>query len=63
MQRFFGPTVNLCSKINHIAKPDQLVVGSDLFQIVKQSKKYIFDEVSEFQSALKQNYPVYSVDT
>ena len=59
----FGPTVNLCSKINHIAKPDQLVVGSDLFQIVKESKKYIFDEVSEFQSALKQNYPVYSVDT
>jgi hypothetical protein len=39
------------------------VIGSDLFQIVKQSKKYIFDEVSEFQSALKQNYPVYSVDT
>jgi len=57
----FGPTVNLCSKINHIAKPDQLVIGSDLFQIVKQSKKYIFDEVSEFQSSLKQNYPVYSV--
>ncbi len=63
MQGHFGSTVNMCSKINHLAKPDQLVVGSDLYQIVKKSKDYKFNEVSEFHSALKQDYPVYSVKT
>jgi len=57
----FGPTVNLCAKINHLAKPDQLVVGGDYYQIVKKSKRYKFSEVSVFQSALKQDYAVYSV--
>jgi len=59
----FGPTVNICSKINHLAKPDQLVLGSDMYQIVKKSKNYKFSEVAEFQSALKQDYPIYSVET
>ena len=59
----FGSTVNLCAKINRLAKPNQLVVGSDLHQVVKKSKNYKFNEVSEFQSALKQDYTVYSVDT
>ena len=57
----FGPTVNLCAKINHLAKPNQLVVGGDYHQIVKKSKRYKFSEVSVFQSALKQDYAVYSV--
>ncbi len=59
----FGPTVNICSKINHLAKSDQLVLGGDLYQIVKKSKNYKFNELAEFQSALKQDYPVYSVET
>ncbi len=46
----FGPTVNMCSKINHLAKPDQLVVGSDMYEIVKKSKDYEFNEVYEFHS-------------
>ena len=57
----FGPTVNLCAKINHLAKPDQLVIGGDFYQIIKKSKAYKFDEVSVFGSALKQDYSVYSV--
>ena len=57
----FGPTVNLCAKINHLAKPDQLVIGGDLYQIVKKSQDYKFNEVSAFGSALKQDYSVYSV--
>jgi class 3 adenylate cyclase len=57
----FGPTVNLCVKINHLAKPDQLVIGGDLYQIVKKSQDYKFNEVSAFGSALKQDYSVYSV--
>ena len=59
----FGPTVNICSKINHLAKSDQLVLGGDLYQIVKKSKNYKFSEVAEFQSALKHDYSIYSVET
>ncbi len=58
----FGPTVNLCAKLNHIAKPNGLVIGSDMYQIVKKSKQYRFNEVDEVQSSLKQDYPVYSVE-
>jgi len=57
----FGPTVNLCAKINHLAKPDELVIGGDLYQIVKKSRGYKFNEVSIFENALKQDYSVYSV--
>ena len=58
----FGPTVNLCAKLNHIAKPNGLVVGSDMYQIVKKSKQYKFIEIDGFQSALKQDYPVYLIE-
>jgi len=57
----FGPTVNLCAKLNHIAKPNGLVIGSDMYQIVKKSKQFGFTEVDEFKSAHKQDYPVYAV--
>jgi len=57
----FGPTVNLCSKINRTAKPNGIVIGSDMYQIVKKSSKYLFLEISSFNSSLKQNYPVYSL--
>ncbi len=57
----FGPTVNLCSKLNHMAKPNGVVIGSDMYQIIKKSKEYRFTEVGEYQSELKQDYPVYSV--
>ena len=59
----FGPTVNLCAKLNHIAKPGGLVIGSDMYQIVKKSKHYKFIEIDHFQSALKQDYPVYLVQS
>jgi adenylate cyclase len=58
----FGPTVNLCAKLNRIAKPNGLVIGSDMYQIVKKSKQYKFIEAEGFQSTLKQDYPVYSVE-
>lgn len=58
----FGPTVNLCAKLNHIAKPNGIVIGSDMHQIVKKSKHHKFSEVRGFAGYLKQNYPVYSVN-
>lgn len=57
----FGSTVNLCSKLNHIAKPNGVVIGGDMYEVVKKTKNYKFREVSQYQSALKQHYPVYGV--
>lgn len=59
----FGPTVNLCAKLNHMAKPNGIVIGSDMYQIVKKSKKYKFSTIDGLRSTLKQNYPAYLVRT
>ena len=57
----FGPTVNLCSKINGAAPPNGFVIGGDLYQIVKSMKDYKFSTVGSYGLGLKFNYPVYEV--
>ena len=63
----FGPTMNICSKINSKALPNQMVIGSDLYQIIKSSSSsyhrldYRFKSVGEYSVGFKQTYPVYSV--
>lgn len=57
----FGPTVNVCSKINSFATPNTLVIGGDLHEIVKSLKKYRFESLTEYHNGLKHHYPVYSV--
>lgn len=57
----FGSTVNTCSKINRLAKPDGMVIGSDLYRIVGGFKNYHFTEVNSFKMDKKFQYPVYAV--
>ena len=57
----FGPTVNICAKINSYARPNTMVIGGDLYQIVKSLKKYRFEPISEYHNGLKLHYPVYSL--
>ncbi len=57
----FGPTVNLCAKINLKAMPNTMVIGGDLYQIVKSFKEYRFESISEYHNGLKIHYPVYSI--
>jgi len=57
----FGPTVNLCSKLNKMTKPNTMVIGGDLYQIVKSFKEYRFESVLEYNNGLKLQYPVYSI--
>ena len=57
----FGPTVNLCAKINRYATPNTMVIGGDLYQIVKSFKEYRFESVLEYNNGLKVQYPVYSI--
>lgn len=57
----FGPTVNLCSKINGAARPNSVVIGGDLHQIVRHFNQYDFRIIGECMLGLKLNYPTYSV--
>jgi two-component system, OmpR family, response regulator ChvI len=66
----FGSTVNICSKINAKVIPNGMVIGGDLYEILKKDHfsyligdfpyHYIFKEVSGYFIDLKE-YPVYSV--
>ena len=45
----FGPTVNICSKINHLALSNEMVIYKDLYDVVKKTpffKEYRFKELS-----------------
>ena len=57
----FGPTVNLCSKINGTARPNSVVIGGDLHIIVKSFKHYEFGIIGAYMLGLKLDYPVYTV--
>ena len=57
----FGSTVNVCSKINRIAKPNGIVIGNDMFQIVKNFDEFAFVADNGFSLGLAIKYPVYRV--
>ena len=61
----FGSTVNLCAKINSRAKPNGMVIGDDLYQIIKKSyfnDHYHFQELGGCPINSKYKYPIYSVE-
>ena len=57
----FGSTVNVCSKINRIAKPNGIVIGSDMYQIVKDFDEFSFVVDNGLSLGMSIQYPVYSV--
>ncbi|HET7345642.1 MAG TPA: response regulator, partial [Nitrososphaeraceae archaeon] len=66
----FGSTMNVCAKINSMAPPNGMVVGSDLYHIAKKSSSvfdnyYHFKLVGEYSidASFTHQYPVYSVQS
>ena len=55
----FGSTVNTCSKINSIAKPNTLVIGESLYHKVKYIKDYKFEKVSDYTIDADNKFAVY----
>ncbi len=58
----FGSAMNICAKINSKAKPNGLVIGENLFEIVKGLDEYVFVPSSERLIGVKGEYGVYHVD-
>jgi adenylate cyclase len=57
----WGPPVNMCSKINHHANKNQIVIGGDLYQIAKKFDDFKFKQTNGYSIGLKNDYPVYVV--
>ena len=56
-----GPPVNMCSKINRVAATNGVVIGGDLYYMVKDFDDYQFKEVKGFSLGFKHSYPVFKV--
>jgi two-component system, OmpR family, response regulator ChvI len=65
----FGSPMNICAKINSMAEPNGIVIGGDLYQIIKSfsfvnNNGYRFSELREGCSVgLNCKYPVYRVSS
>ncbi|HEX9845454.1 MAG TPA: hypothetical protein VGA92_03205, partial [Candidatus Nitrosotenuis sp.] len=57
----FGATVNTCSKINSLAKPNTMIVGESLYEKVKGIKGYIFEKTSSYTIDVENKFDVYEV--
>jgi CheY-like chemotaxis protein len=61
----FGTTINICSKINTKAAPNGLIIGGDLYRVLRSfpdiSNAYSFREKGEYSTGIKQSYPIYDV--
>jgi class 3 adenylate cyclase len=61
-QDLFGSAMNICAKINYKARPNGLVIGQNLFEIVKPLDEYTFVSSSEKLIGVKGEYGVYHVE-
>ncbi|MGQ0606727.1 MAG: HAMP domain-containing protein [Candidatus Nitrosotenuis sp.] len=57
----FGSTVNTCSKINALARPNTLVIGESLYKKVRGIKEYEFEKMSDYTIDTDNKFAVYSV--
>lgn len=62
IEDLFGSTVNTCSKMNRLAQPNSLIIGSALRDKLKDSKKYKFNPIQMFTVNEKLSYMTYGVE-
>jgi len=58
----FGSTMNICAKINSMAEPNGIVIGGDIYEIVKSFPffgNYHFKELGGYSIGIRHQYPVY----
>lgn len=57
----FGMPVNLCAKMNPLARPGGVVIGDGLYARVKDFGEYEFEEIKDEPLFAENGYRVYSV--
>ena len=58
----FGSTVNVCTKINSMANPNELVIGEELYDILKSNNNFLFKQKSDYFLNDEIKFKVYSVE-
>lgn len=58
----FGSPVNTCSKINHKALPNTMVIGNNLHEQVKSNKRFHFEKINSYITLDKKKYGIYKVE-
>jgi CheY-like chemotaxis protein len=58
----FGSTMNICAKINSKAEPNGIVIGGELYRLMKSMsfQEYLFKEIDGYHVA-NRLYPLYSL--
>jgi class 3 adenylate cyclase len=59
----FGSAMNFCAKINSKAPANGMVIGEDLYQLVKSLEDFRFERVKEQSDTKYSQYPAYIVQT
>ena len=57
----FGSTVNFCAKINSKAPENGMIIGKDLYQIVKSLDAFSFEEIEGYSAGSGNLYYAYVV--
>jgi two-component system, OmpR family, response regulator ChvI len=61
----FGSTINICSKINRKAPPNGMVIGGDLYTVLRSlgfTENFRMQEIGEYAGgSSRYSYPIYSV--
>ena len=57
----FGTPVNMCTKINHGATKNSIVIGSDLYRTAKNLDSYSYQMINSYSIGMKFVYPIYGV--
>jgi len=57
----FGPTVNRCFKINPLCPENCLVIGDNMYEILKDFHEYEFAQLSDNEMKQKYGYTIFEV--
>jgi class 3 adenylate cyclase len=57
----FGPTVNRCFKINSICPKNSIVVGDNMYEILKEFDEYEFTQFCSIEIKKKYGYSIFEV--
>jgi len=57
----FGPTVNRCFKINSLCPQNSIVIGDNMYTILKDFHEYEFAELSDNEMKKKYGYTIFEV--
>ena len=57
----FGPTVNRCFKINSLCPENRIVIGDNMYEILKDFHEYEFAQLSDNKMKQKYGYTIFEV--